>query len=199
MPDEDDLRRLAADPTPLTTAMLLREIANLSEKISIRIDGLEKAQATFEDNLTRVPTEVQKEVGNLKALHEQRFSDIGNQLRERSERRASEKKASDDALAAALASQKELTASQDCANAAAINKSQDATDKQIDAIKAMVGANLKSLDDKIAIINGRLDRGEGSIGGAAGSRTERRLDSSLLVAIIAVSLAAGSTVIAFVK
>jgi hypothetical protein len=190
MAEEDDLRKLAADPTPLTTAMLLREIANLSEKVGIRIDGLEKAQNVFEANLTRVPTEVQKEVGNLKALHEQRFSDFENQLKERSDRRASEKKAADDALAAALAGQKELAASQDSANAAAISKSQDATDKQIDSIKALVGAGFKTVDEKIGLINSRLDRGEGSTGGVRDRNTERRQDTHLLVAIGSMLLAA---------
>lgn len=197
---EDDLRSLAAaDPTPLTTAMLLREIANLSEKVAIRIDGLEKAQATFETNLTRVPTEVQKEVGHLKALHEQRFDDFEAQLSERSDRRMSEKKAAEDALAAALQAQKELAAAQDSANAAAITKSQDATDKQVDAIKAMVGANFKSLDDKIAIINGRLDRGEAGPVAVRERNTERRLDSGLLIAIGSMLLAGVAVAVAVAR
>lgn len=182
---EDDLRRLASDPTALTTAMLLREIANLREKIEIRLDAMDKAMTLFQENLTRVPTEVQKEVGHLKELHDQKFADIHAQLRERSERRTLEKKAAEDALAAALAAQKELAAAQDTANAAAISKSQEATDKQVDSIKSAAEAIKASLDDKIAIINGRLDRGEGGHAGASEYKKDSRDNTSMFIAGLA--------------
>jgi chromosome segregation ATPase len=192
MAEEDIKGMMASDPTPLTTAMLLREISNLSEKVGIRIDGIEKAQATFEKSLTRVPTEVQKEVGHLRELHEQRFSSV-------EQRQEADKKASEDALKVALQAQKELAAAQDTANAAAITKSQDATDKQVGAIKQTNDANFKSLDDKIADLKGRLDRGEGGSGAVRERNTDRRLDTGLIVAIIAILLTAASIVFAIVR
>lgn len=185
MPDEDDLRRLAADPTAATASLLLREIANLKDNIAVRLDAMDKAMILFQENLTRVPTDVQKEVGHLREFHDQMFADIHAQLKERSDRRKSEKKAAEDALAAALQAQKELALAQDTANAAAITKSQDATDKQVDGIKAMVDANFKSLDDKIAIINGRLDRGEGGHVGASEYRKDNRDHTGLIIAGLA--------------
>jgi hypothetical protein len=189
MPDDgNDLRKIAADPTPLTTKMLLREVANLNEKLTIRLDAMDKAMVLFQENLTRVPTEVQKEVGHLKQLAEQKFAEIHAILNERSDRRAVEKLAADAALSAALQAQKELATAQDTANTAAIEKSQSATDKQIDSIKAMVTSGFKALDDKISVINGRLDRGEGLLGGGHSRQTELRLNAMMIIAIIAASV-----------
>jgi hypothetical protein len=184
----DDIRKMAADPTPLTTAMLLREIANLSEKMNIRLDAMDKAMVLFQENLTRVPTEVQKEVGHLRQLAEQKFAEFHAILDERSDRRAVEKMAADAALSAALQAQKELATAQDTANLAALEKSQNATDKQIDSIKAMVVSGFKALDDKIAVINGRLDRGEGVLGGGHSRQTELRLNAMMIVAIAAAAV-----------
>lgn len=189
---EDDIRRLAADPTPLTTAMLLREIANLSEKIGTRLDAMDKAMTLFQENLTRVPTEVQKEVGHLKELHGQRFSSV-------EQRQETDKKAAEDALKVALQAQKELAGAQDTANAAAITKSQDATDKQVDGIKAMASAGFKSLDDKIAIINGRLDRGEAGPIAVREQRVDRRMDSGLLVSLGSLLVAAVAIAVAIIR
>jgi hypothetical protein len=188
MADDDDLRRLAADPTPLTTAMLLREIANLSEKIGIRIDAVEKAQEVFRDNLTRVPTEVQKEVGHLRELHDQMFGDIMAQLIERSDRRVSEKQAAEKALDAALVGQKEST-----------TKSQAATEKQIDSLKEALDKSIGTVKDQIAVINGRLDRGEAGPVAVRERNADRRLDSGLLVSLGSLLVAAVAIVVAIVR
>ncbi len=169
----DDRPPPTIDPTALTTTALLREIANLRENISVRLDAMDKAMTLFQENLVRVPTEVQREVGNLKELHGARF--------EQAER----------ALAAALHAQKDLALSQDTSNGVAITKAQDATDKQIDAIKAMVEANRKSLDDKIAIINGRLDRGEAGPLALREHGRENRDHTSMIIATLALAAAIG--------
>ena len=64
------------DPTVLTTQQLAREIANVKELITGRLDRMDKAQELFENNLTRVPTEVQRAVGTLEALHSVRFDQV---------------------------------------------------------------------------------------------------------------------------
>ena len=60
--------RPVPDPTLLTTMALTREVAALKELLEARIEALGKAQALFETNLTRLPTEVDKQIGQLKEL-----------------------------------------------------------------------------------------------------------------------------------
>jgi uncharacterized LabA/DUF88 family protein len=52
---------------------LLREISNLKEVIFTRLDGMDRAIVVFNENLTRVPTDTDKQVQHLKELHEERF------------------------------------------------------------------------------------------------------------------------------
>jgi hypothetical protein len=67
------------DPTVLTTAALTREIAALKELVVVRLDGMDKAQSLFEVNLTRVPTDTDKQIQHLKELHDSRFEQIAKQ------------------------------------------------------------------------------------------------------------------------
>lgn len=83
--------------------------------------------------------------------------------------------AESDRVAAALQAQKEAAAAQNESNAAAIAKSEAGFTKQIDGIGAQIAAAGKAVEDKIADINKRLDRGEGREG----------LSTPLLVAIAA--------------
>jgi hypothetical protein len=53
--------------------------------------------------------------------------------------------------------------------AAATNKSEGATAKQIASILALLASNTRNIDDKITVINGRLDRGEGAVSGSQDS------------------------------
>jgi hypothetical protein len=64
------------DPTLLTTAALTREIAALKELMATRLDAMDKAQALFEVNLTRVPTDTDKQIQHLKELHDGRFTQL---------------------------------------------------------------------------------------------------------------------------
>lgn len=208
---DDDYRPLGiADPSPLTTSALLREIANLKEYVitrfegvAVRIEAMDKAMMLFQEDIKRVPTDVQKEVGHLKELHGQMFADLHGQLRERSDRRMAEKASAQDALDAALTSAKELAAVQDSTNATAIQKSQDNTEKQIDGLKVLVSSGIKTLDDKIAVINGRLDRGETGSGAARDAVREhigdRRLDTGMLISVGLFLIAAATVAIAVIK
>ena len=64
------------DPTALTTDLVERGLASertlVEAKLDIlrqRLDGIDKATIIFNETLTRVPTDVDKQVGNLKELH----------------------------------------------------------------------------------------------------------------------------------
>jgi hypothetical protein len=57
------------DPTVLTTQQLQRELASLKEVVFTRLDGMDKAISLFNDNITRVPTDTDKQISHLKELH----------------------------------------------------------------------------------------------------------------------------------
>lgn len=189
-------------PTRLTMAMLFREVASLESKLGIRIDALHDAQAKFEENLVRVPTEVQKAVGSLKELHGQRFDAIDARLVERDSRRAAEKQAAEAALAAALQATKELSTSQDIANAEALRKAQESVNEQIGSIRSILDTRFGAIGDQIAAINSRLDRGEGMLGGGRERQTDQRLNTGLLVgaaSLVVAIILASVAVITLVK
>lgn len=92
--NEDPTR--ITDPTTLTTAQLMHEIEvvkemvfrenlNLEKLIGQRIAELEKATKVAHDDLVRVPTDVQKQVGSLKELHEAKFGERFERIEEKIE------------------------------------------------------------------------------------------------------------------
>jgi hypothetical protein len=156
------------DPSALTTAQTVREIAALKELITTRLEAMDKAIVLFSDNLTRVPTDVDKQVGNLKELHDERFSRVATQIdaiqRQFTERDGRVKEAIyaakialDDALLAA----KEIGNVQNQASALAILKSETATAKQLDQIGFNLQTIQAALHDKIDDVKTRLTSFEG--------------------------------------
>jgi len=64
----------ARDPTSLTTQQLWREIASLKELMFSRLLAIETSIEVAHEDMVRVPTDVQKQVGGLKELHEIRLA-----------------------------------------------------------------------------------------------------------------------------
>ena len=159
------------DPSDLTISMVYHEIANLRQLLEARLDGIDRATVVFEANLTRVPTEVDKQVLRLRELHDERFvaakearnglaEGIQKQFDERDIRSKASELSAQVAVSAALQAQKEAAAAQNDSNAAAISKSEVATTKQIDGILALLASNTKAIDEKISSTVARLDRSE---------------------------------------
>src|ERR1700722_15004743 len=107
---------------------------------------MDKAATLFNDNLTRVPTDTDKQIQHLKELHDEKFESIQTQFKERDVRSDQDKIAATTAVNAALQAQKEAAASQNESNSAAITKSEAATAKQIDQILLLLGSNTKNID-----------------------------------------------------
>jgi hypothetical protein len=155
------------DPTALTTEMILRELSSLEKRISVRLDGVEKANETFQDNLTRVPTEVDKAMHGLRDLHAselaglrdlllEKFRGIGTQISERDaqgERTARDNKV---AIDAALSAQKEAVNEQNKSNALANTKMEASFTKQIDQLGDLVRSMTNGLSDKIDDMKARV-------------------------------------------
>ena len=153
--------QLFPDPSVLTTLQLHRELTSLRAVLEARLDGMDRAMVLFSDNLTRVPTDTDKQVGHLKELHDEKFVSIQKQFNERDVRTEQATIATKIAVDAALQAQKEAAGAQNESNAAAIAKSETATTKQIDGIVALLGSNNKATDEKISDLKSRLDRGDG--------------------------------------
>lgn len=182
--------RPVPDPTVLTTAQLLREQAALRELIETRLDGMDTATTLLSETVNRTPTIIQTEIAHVRELmagelsrmtqiSEERLKGIELQFTERDVRTEQAAKAGKDALDAALKSQKELVAQQNEANRAEAAKTESNFAKLIEAQSARTD-ELKE----------RIDRGEGSTAGAAGTRTEQRLNLNTVIAAVALLLSA---------
>lgn len=130
-----------SDPTALTTAAVLREVQNLEEKLSIRINGVEntinarlaaidKATDVFKEDLTRVPTQLDRamtasrgltdeqferiatRLDGMQKLKTEQFESIQKQFGERDIRHAASENSAKDAIATSLAANKELMTEQ---------------------------------------------------------------------------------------
>lgn len=204
------------DPSSLTTAQLREAISNLHSIINAelravgtRLDAIDKATEVFNENLTRVPTDTDKQIQHLKELHGERFNSVSGELRaladgitkqfaERDVRTDAAAIGTSKAVDAALQAQKEAAGAQNEANAAAITKSEANTTKLIDGIIALLNSTVKATDEKISDLKGRLDRGEGVIRGGGEVRTERRLDMGTVISIISMAIAAAAVVVAVI-
>lgn len=179
------------DPSVLTTQQLWREVASLKELTFSRMSAIEKAIEVAHQDLVRVPTDVQKAVGGLEALHNQRFESMGvryldrvdyvakqhqemehltserfnavsKQFDERDKRAELLLATSAKAVDAALAAAKQAVDKQNEAFQLSIAKSETATTKQMDGIQTTIGSLTHAFDDKINDLKDRITRNEGS-------------------------------------
>lgn len=154
------------DPTVLTTQALLREILNLKEIFETRVGAMDKAIVLLQTTSDRVPEWVEKAVGQLRELHDEKFGSIQTQFLERDTRTEQTSRDSKVAVDAALQAAKEAVGEQNKSNALAIAKSEAAFTKQIDQIGLLIQTTAKAVDDKIDDIKGRLTTIEGmKVGG----------------------------------
>src|ERR1700678_1815276 len=176
------------DPSSLTTEQLMLGLKNLRELLETRINAVEEAAHLRYDDLRRVPTETDRQVTNLKEFTNEKLISVQKQFEERDIRGQAAGEAAELAVNAALQAQKEAAAAQNESNAAAITKSEAATIKQIDGILALLNSSTIGTNDKIAAINARLDRDDGITKGGRDTRSESRLATGTLVAIISVAV-----------
>jgi phage-related protein len=187
------------DPTLLTTQQLLRELASLREIFEARLNAMDRAANVLSETVNRTPTAIQTAIANLKEVYDERFNSVQTQLADRTEtiderfvsiaKQFSERDvrteqaatASASALAAALQAAKEAVFEQAQAAAKAAEKTELSFTKQIDQIQLQIKTIGDGFSDRIAELKERIDRGEGTTVGAAGERTEARLNLGTLV------------------
>lgn len=152
---------LITDPSSLTTQQLWRESASLEKYFLSKIMGIEKAIDVAHQDLVRVPTEVQKAVGQLKELHDEKFSGIAQRFIDNKT-----------ALDAAFKNQQDV-----------MTKSEAGTTKQIDAQALLITNLTTGLQLQINDLKERVLRSEGS-------RTGQKDFWGYIVAAVAILFAA---------
>jgi hypothetical protein len=196
------------DPTRLTTQLVDRTIAAFREVLDVRFAELSRAIAAVAGQVNKLPADteakaiqlradvdrqvlalrelIMSQVEGVRGVSDEKFQALDARLVERDarvEQAARETRISTDA---ALAAAKEAVFEQNRANAQAIAKSELSTQKQIDAMNLLMANSNKSIEDKIADLKTRLDRGEGRSTGSTETRTEKRLDTGTVLQAIAV-------------
>jgi hypothetical protein len=161
-----------SDPSALTTQMIWREIAALKELLTSELDALKKGIDVAHEDLVRVPTDVQKQVGTTKELLIEKIDAINKSMslhvahlekqfdtieKQRVEQKTDTRTAVDDALKAA----KELVFQQNQANNMANAKSEAAFSKHIDQLATLLTSEKNASNDRITDLKERLDKSEG--------------------------------------
>ena len=201
------------DPTKLTTEQLRHEVATLREILETRLDGMDRATELASAHVTGVRKEIEQirgrlreetatQVAQLRELLETRLDGmdraIGLQFTERDFRAEQVAESAPQALGSALSAQKELVAQQNDANSAATAKAEASFTKQIDQISTIIQTMEKAADARITELKERIDRGEGSTAGAAGSRSERaQVTSQILMMLSVLAAVIGLLILAF--
>lgn len=156
---EADLK--GSDPSALTTQVIWREIAALKELLTSELEGVKKSIDVAHDDLVRVPTDVQEQVGNVHQLLDIKVAHLEKQFdlieRQRIEQKTDQRTAIDDALKAA----KELVFQQNLANTSANAKSEASFSKQIDQIATLFASEKKASDERINDLKEQVAKSEG--------------------------------------
>jgi len=175
------------DPTILTTEALLREIANLKQVLTTRMDAMDEATDLRLHELLAIPAETEKLITHLRDLMDEKFKSVQLQFAERDVRTESDKRAAKEALDAALLAAKEL-----------VGVTSDNTTKQIDQIATSTLTQNQATDARITELKERIDRGGGGIEGAQTQRTETRQQNAGVYAAVGLGFTLVVVVVAIV-
>lgn len=192
------------DPSVLTTEQMTRAVRAERDYvdgqvgiIQERLDGIDKASVVLNETVTRVPTQLQVAIGQVRELMDEKFHSVDRRF-------ADNKQAVDSALAA----QEKQAAAQDKSNQAAITKSEDQTAKTIDELKGLftsetraIGQRIDETKEHVKILSDRVLAIEQRRLGGNESTTERR-DANVavyaLIGLIITIILATITIVGFV-
>ena len=149
------------DPTRLTTEQLRREVSQLKELITLRLDQMDKAVGLVHESKGHLPIVIDEKIHALEAVQNVKFESIQVQFKERDVRVDQSSISAKVAVDAALQAAKEAVEKQNTNFAQTIGKSDASTTKQIDQMNVLIDKIATGLNDKITDIKDRLGRGEG--------------------------------------
>jgi hypothetical protein len=184
--DPGDLRP-RPDPTVLTAEAvrqakedLRREIRAEVKILEARLDSMDHARALL-----------------LQIMNE-RSADIDRRFKERDLRFDERDKARRDAVQTALAAAKELSDTRDIATDKASAKFESTVKDSLSQLGQLAAADRDQLSTRINGLKERIDRGEGGQAGAAGSRSETRLNLNSLISAGVLLLAVVTFILLYV-
>jgi len=192
-------RRPIPDPTVLTTQQLQREVAALKEIIFTRLDANDKAVQLLHEDVTRVPTDTDKQIAHLKELHDEKFQSIENQFKERDVRMEQEARNNKISLDAALQAAEKAVNKQNETFALSINKSENATNKQIDQQAALIHTSNNALESKISDLKDRVTIIEGKSSGQFVAQTSTQISHSFIVAVFVACVSFAGLLVVIVR
>lgn len=171
MPDSLNNPQVQIDTPSVTPQMVWLAVGALEKLFQNELERIDKSITLAHDDLVRVPTDVQKQVGNLKELHQEKFKSIQTQFDERDTRTTQEKEAQTKAVDAAFQAQKEAAA-----------KSEERFTKQIDQLEQLFRTEINGANTRMDELKDRFNRGEGRGEGVDKNRTDNRLFIGVLIA-----------------
>lgn len=170
------------------------------EKAMLRIDGIEKAQQTFDDNLDRESHRAEQLYNEkLRGIEVEikSFQDHADKLRAIVNKHTDDVRSnSKEAIATAFASAKELSNGQRDSFRDQITKSEASINQEIVGIKTLISARDEKTSADIQNLVSRLDRGDGGIAGAKQTIDNNRASTNIIVAIVGACILAVSLLFA---
>lgn len=183
----DSLDAKYAGETGALEAKLNGEVGILAQ----RLDDIDRATEVLNAIVTRVPTDVQKEVAHLRELSYEKFNSIEQQFRERDIRSEREARDNKTAVDAAFAAQKEAAAAQNDSNTLAIGKSETATNETINKLAELfktttdgLGDKIEGVKERISEVSAQLESVRAVAEAARNTKTDQRLNVGMVVGIL---------------
>lgn len=179
------------DPTLATNAGIERAMKSERDyadgQIDIlvaRLDANDKATGIRLATIDNMPEVIEKEVGHLSDLVDEKMLGIREQFLLLSARTAEQKADNTKALTDALAAAKERVADQTASSEKSITKSETATTERIKGVEQLLATTSKATDDKIGDLKDRIVAMEASRAGGLEERGEHRAGNQYVWLII---------------
>lgn len=185
--------RSVTDPQALMQSIADRSISTLRGEITVRINGIEKAVDTAQENLVRVPTDVEKAIQALrevleaeivgnKSLYLEKFVAVTETVKVLKDTINDRFTQNDQNTEKAFNAAKQAVAERDASNAKSADKSEANLAKLIGALEdnlktlgqtteSRIELNKTNTDDKISDVKDRLAALESRITGGESSKT----------------------------
>jgi hypothetical protein len=169
------------------------------QAIKARLDGMDKASALLHEDFTRVPTSIDREITHAREfvsvsikqvvdVFTEKLARVETLFIELDKRTGQLGLANATALTAALQAAEKAVTEQNRSRDQAIQKSEASTAEMLRQLQTQFQTEIRATNTSIGEVKSRLDKGEGGTAGAKESRAEKRLDTSAIVAIVALIL-----------
>lgn len=181
---KDDLRIELKDAIKAQGELLVTGGVARHEKAILRIDALTDAQHVFTDNLSRVPTQLDREASRLTELFEEKLRAVNIRIDTFHDYASAMRENAKEALSSALASADKIASNQRDTFEQQISKSETSFTKEIDGLKVLINATKDAITADVSNITGRLDRGEGGYQGARIAVGDRQASTTVNTQVV---------------